>query len=89
MVCISVKRVGHDSRRGTLTPSAGLIRGLNRSINCYGAPEAIRLDNASEMISLVFTEWVAAGARSCRFSLEAIDTRGNHRFSRFLKLLAD
>ncbi len=52
---------------GTSIPSARLIRVLNRLINCYGAPEAIRLDNGPEMVSLAFTEWAAARGIAVRY----------------------
>ncbi len=42
---------------GTSIPSARLIRVLNRLIDYYGAPDAIRMDNGPEMVSLAFTEW--------------------------------
>lgn len=45
---------------GTSIPSARLIRVLNRLVDCYGTPDAIRLDNGPEMISHAFTEWAAA-----------------------------
>lgn len=45
---------------GTSIPSTRLIRVLNRLVDCYGAPDAIRLDNGPEMISQAFTEWAAA-----------------------------
>lgn len=48
---------------GTSIPSARLIR----LINCYGAPEAIRLDNGPEMVSLAFTEWAAARGITVRY----------------------
>ncbi|MNT95685.1 hypothetical protein D3C72_2376090 [compost metagenome] len=37
-------------------PSARLIRVLSRLIDCYGPPDATRLDNGPEMISEAFTE---------------------------------
>jgi len=43
---------------GTSIPSARLIRVLSRLIDCYGAPNAIRLDNGPELVSQVFTELV-------------------------------
>ena len=50
---------------GMSIPSARLIRVLSRLIDCYGPPDAIRLDNGPEMISDAFTEWAAAkGIRS-------------------------
>lgn len=52
---------------GTSIPSARLIRVLNRLINCYGAPEAIRLDNGPEMVSQAFTEWAAARGIAVRY----------------------
>lgn len=33
---------------------------LTRLIDCYGAPDAIRLDNGLEMVSQAFTEWAVA-----------------------------
>lgn len=44
---------------GMSIPSARLIRVLTRMIACYGAPEAIRLDNGPAMISQKLTKWVA------------------------------
>ena len=48
-------------------PSARLIRVLSRLIDCYGPPDAIRLDNGPEMISEAFTEWAAAKGISIRY----------------------
>ena len=46
---------------GTSIPSARLICVLSRLIDCYGAPNAIRLDNGGpELVSQMFTEWAAA-----------------------------
>ncbi len=42
---------------GTSIPSARLIRVLDRLIDCYGAPDAIRCDNGPEMCSQAFTDW--------------------------------
>ncbi len=42
---------------GTSIPSARLIRVLDRLIDCYGAPDAIRCDNGPEMCSQAFTNW--------------------------------
>lgn len=42
---------------GTSIPSARLIRVLERLIDCYGAPDAIRCDNGPEMCSQTFTDW--------------------------------
>src|SRR5690606_31940860 len=44
---------------GTSIPSARLIRVLNRLVDYYGPPDAIRLDNGPEMVSGAFTEWAA------------------------------
>lgn len=45
---------------GTSISSARLIRVLSRLIDCYGAPNVIRLDNGPELVSQMFTEWAAA-----------------------------
>lgn len=50
--------LGHRGRQSV--PSARLIRVLSRLINCYGPPDAIRLNNDPEIISDAFTEWAAA-----------------------------
>ncbi len=52
---------------GTSIPPARLIRVLNRLIDCYGAPETIRLDNGPEMISQTFTEWAGARGIAVRY----------------------
>jgi hypothetical protein len=55
--------LGHRGRHvglGTSIPSARLIRLLSRLLDCYGAPDAIRLDNGPELVSQAFTEWAAA-----------------------------
>lgn len=52
---------------GMSIPSARLIRVLSRLIDCYGPPDAIRLDNGPEMISDAFTEWAAAKGISIRY----------------------
>ncbi len=44
---------------GTSIPSVRLIRVLDRLIDCYGAPEAIRCDKGPEMCSQAFTDWAA------------------------------
>lgn len=48
---------------GMSIPSARLIRVSSRLIDCYGPPDAIRLDNGPEMISDAFTEWRCAAPR--------------------------
>ncbi|MNL35959.1 Integrase core domain protein [compost metagenome] len=53
---------------GVSIPSARLIRVLSRLIDCYGLPDAIRLDNGPEMISDAFTEWAAAKGISSRMA---------------------
>ncbi|TMS59386.1 transposase, partial [Imbroritus primus] len=40
---------------------------LSRLIDCYGRPDAIRLDNGPEMISQAFTEWAAAKGIAVRY----------------------
>jgi len=52
---------------GTSIPSARLIRVLSRLIDCYGTPDAIRLDNGPEMVSEAFTEWAAAKGIAVRY----------------------
>lgn len=52
---------------GMSIPSARLIRVLSSLIDCYGAPDAIRLDNGPVMISEAFTEWAAAKGISIRY----------------------
>jgi len=42
---------------GTSIPSVRLIRTLDRLIDYYGKPQAIRLDNGPEMTSDKFVEW--------------------------------
>ncbi len=51
---------------GMSIPSACLIRVLSRLVDCYGPPDAIRLDNGPEMISEVFSGWAAAKGISIR-----------------------
>ncbi len=48
-------------------PSARLIRVLNRLVSCYGAPDAIRLDNGPEMILQAFRGWAAAKGVAARY----------------------
>ncbi len=57
--------LGHRGRHSI--PSARLIRVLSRLIDCYGPPDAIRLDNGPEMISDAFTEWAVAKGISIRY----------------------
>ena len=45
---------------GVSIPAPRMIRVLDRLIDEYGQPEAIRLDNGPEMLSQTFTEWAAA-----------------------------
>jgi len=52
---------------GTSIPSLRLIRLLNRLIDCYGAPDAIRLDNGPEMVSAVFAEWAQSKGIAIRY----------------------
>lgn len=52
---------------GTSIPSARLIRVLNRLVDCYGTPDAIRLNNGPEIISHAFTEWAGAKGISIRY----------------------
>ena len=52
---------------GTSIPSARLIRVLSRLIDCYGTPNAIRLDNGPELVSRMFTEWAAAKSIAIRY----------------------
>ena len=52
---------------GTSIPSARLIRVLSRLIDCYGTPNAIRLDNGPELVSQMFTEWAAAKSIAIRY----------------------
>ncbi|SDX58726.1 putative transposase [Nitrosomonas oligotropha] len=52
---------------GTSIPSMRLIRVLSRLIDCYGAPNAIRLDNGPELVSQMFTEWAASKSIAIRY----------------------
>jgi len=52
---------------GTSIPSARLIRVLSRLVDCYGAPDAIRLDNGPELVSQAFTEWATAKGIAVRY----------------------
>jgi putative transposase len=52
---------------GLAIPSARLIRVLNHLIDCYGAPDAIRLDNGHDMVCEAFTEWTAARGIAVRY----------------------
>ncbi|MGE8567064.1 MAG: integrase core domain-containing protein [Achromobacter sp.] len=52
---------------GMSIPSARLVRILSRLVDCYGPPDAIRLDNGPEMISEAFTELAAAKGISIRY----------------------
>lgn len=52
---------------GISIPSARLVRVLSRLIDCYGPPDAIRLDNGPEMISEAFTEWADPKGISIRY----------------------
>lgn len=42
---------------GTSVPSSRVIRVLERLIDQYGRPEALRMDNGPEFISIAFEEW--------------------------------
>ena len=42
---------------GTSIPSARVIRILNRMIELYGKPEALRIDNGPEFVAAAFEEW--------------------------------
>ena len=50
-----------------LVKQIGGIRVLNRLIDCYGPPNAIRLDNGPELVSQMFTEWAAAKSIAIRY----------------------
>ena len=52
---------------GTSIPSARLIRVLSRLLDCYGTPDAIRMDNGPEMVSLAFTEWAQSKGIAMRY----------------------
>ncbi|WP_420813263.1 integrase catalytic domain-containing protein [Pararobbsia silviterrae] len=56
---------------GTSIPSARLIRVLSRLLDCYGAPDAIRMDNGPELVSLAFTEWAQSKGIAMRHSSRA------------------
>jgi len=59
--CLAIE-VGTSS-----TPSSRLIRVLSRLVDCYGTPEAIRMDNGPEMVSQAFTEWVGSKGIAVRY----------------------
>ena len=52
---------------GMSIPSARLVRVLSSLIDCYGPPDAIRLNNGPQMVSDAFTEWAAAKGISIRY----------------------
>lgn len=52
---------------GMSIPSARLVRVLSSLIDCYGPPDAIRLNNGPQMISDAFTESAAAKGISIRY----------------------
>jgi putative transposase len=52
---------------GTSIPSARLLRVLSRLLDCYGTPDAIRMDNGPEMVSLAFTEWARSKGIAMRY----------------------
>jgi len=52
---------------GTSITSARLIRVLSRLVDCYGVPQAIRMDNGPEFVSLAFTQWAAAKSIAVRY----------------------
>nr|WP_232468116.1 transposase family protein [Bordetella genomosp. 13] len=40
---------------------------MSRLVDCYGAPDAIRLDNGPKLVSQAFTEWAAAKGIAVRY----------------------
>jgi len=52
---------------GTSIPSVRLIRVLNRLVDYYGTPDAMRLDNGPELVSGAFTEWAACKGIAIRY----------------------
>lgn len=51
----------------TSIPSLRVIRVMEQLIELYGKPQALRLDNGSELTSIAFTEWCQAKAIELRF----------------------
>ena len=52
---------------GTSIPSTRLVRVLNRLVDCYGSPDAIRMDNGPELVSQAFTDWATAQGIELRY----------------------
>lgn len=57
--------LGHRGRR--VHPFGRLLRVLSGLIDCYGSPDAIRLDNGPEMASEAFTEGAGAKGIAIRY----------------------
>lgn len=51
----------------TSIPARRVIRVMAQLIEMYGKPQAIRLDNGSELTSSAFTEWYEAQCIELRF----------------------
>ena len=67
---------------GASIPSRRLIRTLNRLIDWYGRPDAIRLDNGPEMTSHDFVEWAQVRGIALRF-IEPGEPNQNAYIERF------
>lgn len=70
------------SRRPACPP-----RVLNRVVDSYGAPDAVRLDKGSAMVSGAFTQWAASNGIAIRYiqqpgkpSQNAFIERFNHTY---------
>ena len=48
-------------------PSLRVIRVMEQLIELYGKPQALRLDNGSELTSIAFTEWCTSEGIELRF----------------------
>ena len=51
----------------TSIPSLRVIRVMEQLIEVYGRPQALRLDNGSELTSIAFTEWCRLQGIELRF----------------------
>ena len=56
-----------DIEVATSIPARRVIRVMQRLIECCGKPQALRLDNGSELTSSTFTEWCAEQQIELRF----------------------
>jgi putative transposase len=55
------------NRSGALDPEPAVIRVMEQLIELYGKPQALRLDNGSELTSIAFTEWCSERGIELRF----------------------